>query len=183
MQKNIHLDKFNNSDYSKKNILYRSSWYLINELFLKNSFFIWQFPKILLLKLFGAKIGKGLVLKPAVNIKYPWNLTIGENCWIGENVWIDNLDKVVIFNNVCVSQGAMLLTGNHNYNKSTFDLITGRIKLKDGVWVGAKSVVCPGVTLDINSVLAVNSVTSKDLKKNGIYRGNPAVLISQRKIG
>ena len=137
---------------------------------------------LILLKIFGAKIGKGLVLKPSVNIKYPWNLIIGENCWIGENVWIDNLDRVTISNNVCLSQGSMLLCGNHDYNKSTFDLITGEIKLKDGVWVGAKSIVCPGTTLEMNSVLSVNSVASKNLKKNGIYRGNPAILVSFRKI-
>ena len=180
MQKNIHLDKFNNSDYSKKNILYRSSWYLINELFLKNSFFIWQFPKILLLKLFGAKIGKGLVLKPAVNIKYPWNLTIGENCWIGENVWIDNLSQVTIENNVCLSQGAMLLCGNHNYKEVTFDLKVEPIIIKTGAWLGAKTIVCPGVTIGSHSILSVGSIATKDLEAYCIYKGNPALKINDR---
>ena len=73
------------------------------------------------------------------------NLTIGKNCWVGENVWIDNLDKVIISDNVCLSQGSMLLCGNHNFNKSTFDNY-GEIRLNEGVWVGAKSIVCPGVT-------------------------------------
>ena len=77
--------------------------------------------KIYLLKIFGAKIGKGVIIKPGVNIKYPWNLYIGDHVWIGENVWIDNLDDVIINNHVCVSQGAMLLCGNHNYKKSSFN--------------------------------------------------------------
>lgn len=182
MSKRVELNKFDNSKFKKRNILTRVSWYFLNELFLKSSFFIWQWPKIILLKTFGAKIGKGIVLKPSVNIKYPWNLKIGENCWIGENVWIDNLDKVIISDNVCLSQGSMLLCGNHDFNKPAFDLLTGEIKLKEGVWVGAKSIVCPGVTLEINSVLAVNSVASKNLEKNGVYRGNPAILVSHRKI-
>ena len=63
---------------------------------------------VFLLKLYGAKI-EGVVLKPKVNIKFPWNLIVSENVWIGENVWIDNLDKVIIGDNVCISQGAFLI--------------------------------------------------------------------------
>ena len=57
-----------------------------------------------------------------MNIKYPWFLAIGDHTWIGEKVWIDNLAEVAIGANCCVSQGAMLLCGNHNYKKSTFEL-------------------------------------------------------------
>lgn len=73
--------------------------------------------KIWMLRKFGAKIGKGVFIKPLVNIKYPWNLDIGDYTWIGENVWIDNLTQVKIGSNVCISQGAMLLCRNHNYKK------------------------------------------------------------------
>jgi acetyltransferase-like isoleucine patch superfamily enzyme len=59
-------------------------------------------------------------IKPSVNIKYPWLLEVGDHVWIGEEVWIDNLAKVRIGSNVCISQGAMLLTGNHDFTKSTF---------------------------------------------------------------
>ena len=65
--------------------------------------------------MFGAKIGKGVIIRPGVSVKYPWKLQIGDNTWIGENVWIDNLSNIIIGKNVCVSQGAMLLSGNHNY--------------------------------------------------------------------
>ena len=133
-----------------------------------------------MLRLFGAKIGKGLVIKPKVNIKYPWFLEIGDHVWIGEEVWIDNLTLVKIESNVCISQGAMLLTGNHNYKKSSFDLITGQITLEDGVWIGAKSVVCPAVTCHSHSVLAVGSIATKDLEPYTIYQGNPAQPIRKR---
>ena len=79
--------------------------------------------KKFILKLFGAKIGRGVVIKPGVNIKYPWKLFIGDYSWIGEKVWIDNLANVVIGRSVCISQGAMLLTGNHNYAAKEFDLM------------------------------------------------------------
>lgn len=100
-------------------------WYFVNVLFFINPMNPISGLKVFLLRLFGAKIGKGVVIKPGVNIKYPWLLTIGNNVWIGEKVWIDNLDNVTIANDVCISQDAILLCGNHNYKKSTFDLIVG----------------------------------------------------------
>jgi len=127
-----------------------------------------------LLRWFGAKVDNGVVIKPNVNIKYPWFLEIGNDCWIGEGVWIDNLAKVTIGSNVVLSQGSYLLTGSHDYKKETFDLVLGEIVLEEGVWVGAKATVCPGVTCKSHAVLAVGSVATKDLEAYGIYQGNPA---------
>ncbi len=124
----------------------------------------------------------GVNIKPCVNVKYPWLLEIGNYTWIGENVWIDNLAKVKIGSNVCISQGAMLLCGNHNYKMSTFDLMIGNITIEDGSWVGAQTVVCPGVTVHSHAVLGVGSVANHDLDAFGIYQGNPAVKIRERTI-
>ena len=125
---------------------------------------------------------KGVVIKPSVNIKYPWNLKIGDYVWIGENVWIDNLVEVSIGDNVCISQGAMLLCGNHNYKKTSFDLMVGKIMIEAGAWVGAQSVVCPKVTIHSHAVLAVGSVASHDLDEYAVYQGNPAIKVRDRKI-
>jgi len=157
-------------------------WYYINCIFFISPLLPVNKVKILLLKLFGAKIGKGLIIKPGVNIKYPWLLEIGDNVWIGERVWIDNLGKLKIGNNVCISQGAMLLFGNHDYKKSTFDLIVKDIVLEDGVWIGAMAVVCPGVTMHSHSIAAVCSVVTKDTDAFTIYQGNPAVPVRERQI-
>ena|SRR5688572_24647558 len=157
-------------------------WYFFNY-YIFNSALPWPYGiKLNLLRMFGARVGKGLVIKTKVRIKNPWKLTIGENCWIGESVWIDNLDDVVIGNNVCLSQGAMLLTGNHDYTISSFPYRLGQIVLEDGVWIGAKSVVCPGVTCKSHSILTVNSVASRNLDAWSIYAGNPAVFVRQRKM-
>lgn len=161
-------------------MLKRVGWYWINAVFFINPLFPFSSFKVFLLRLFGAQIGKGVVIKPSVNIKYPWRLKIGNDTWIGENVWIDNLANVRIGNNVCISQGAMLLCGNHNYKKSTFDLIVGEIALEDGAWVGAQSIVCPGVTLHSHSVLCVNSVAHRDLESYSVCLGNPARKIRNR---
>jgi putative colanic acid biosynthesis acetyltransferase WcaF len=149
-------------------------------------FFETAFPlsgfKGLVLRLFGARIGRGVVIKPHVRIKYPWKLSIGDFSWIGEDVWIDNLEEVSIGANCCISQGALLLCGNHNYTKSTFDLMIAPITLEDGAWIGAKSTVCPGVMVQSHAVLTVGSVATKTLESYGIYSGNPAVKVKDRVI-
>lgn len=162
--------------------LKRIVWYFANALFLKSALIPVPAIKVMMLRLFGAKIGKGVMIKPGVNVKYPWLLEVGNYTWIGENVWIDNLAKVKIGSNACLSQGAMLLCGNHNYKKSTFDLIVGDITVEDGGWIGAHAVVCPGVTIHSHAVLSVSSVAHHDLDAYSIYQGNPAVKIRERKI-
>jgi len=176
------LSTFTNSEYYPGNFFKRALWYLIGRIVINTYLIQFQSLKRVTLIVFGAELGKGIIIKPKVNIKYPWNLTIGNNSWIGENVWIDNLGKVEIGSNVCISQGAMLLCGNHNYKKTTFDLMVGNIILEDGVWIGAKSVVCPGVTCKTHSILTVGSIATKNLEPYTINSGNPAVKIRERKI-
>lgn len=174
------LLKFDNSWYNPGGLFKRFLWYVINICFFMNPLFSSSSLKILLLRLFGAKIGIGVIIKPSVNIKYPWNLKVGNNVWIGERVWIDNLGEVMIEDNACISQGALILSGNHNYKKQSFDLIVKDILIEEGVWIGAKSIVCQGVTCRSHSVLTLGSVAAKDLDPYSIYQGNPAVKIRDR---
>ena len=177
------LESFNNSWFRPHRFrIVPILWYFVNILFLVNPLFAFSGFKILILRLFGARIAKGVVLKQSISVKYPWKLSVGANSWIGEQVWIDNLDKVEIGANVCISQGAMLLTGNHDYTKSSFDLITNKIILEDGVWIGAKSVVCPGIVCKSHSVLTVGSIATKNLEPYAIYQGNPAAKVKDRRI-
>lgn len=171
------LSSFNNSWYKPGgNALTRLAWYFVNGLFFINPLNPFSGLKVALLRGFGAQVGKNVVIKPGVNIKYPWRLQIGDHSWIGENVWIDNLDQVTIGAHCCVSQGAMLLTGNHNYRKSSFDLIVRPIVLHTGSWVGAQCTVCPGAVLESGAILAVGSVATGMLQAHTIYQGNPAVV-------
>jgi putative colanic acid biosynthesis acetyltransferase WcaF len=157
-------------------------WYLVNIIILKNSFNISSASKVLFLKIFGATIGKGVNIKPCVNIKYPWKLSIGDYTWIGEEVWIDNLSDVMIGNNVTLSQGAMILTGSHDHTKTTFDFISMPVVLEDGCWIGARAVVYGGVTCKSHSILGINAVAESNLESYIIYKGNPAVPIINRVI-
>jgi putative colanic acid biosynthesis acetyltransferase WcaF len=182
MNNKTDLSSFNNSWYKPgRGFIARGLWYCVNACYFKSSF-PFNGIKIFWLRLFGAKVGSGVVIKPGVNIKYPWRLKIGNNVWIGEKAWIDNLGDVVIEDNVCISQGAMLLCGNHNYKRSSFDLMVGDITLKQGSWVGAKAVVCPGVTLGSHAVLSVSSVATQNLEDYTIYQGNSAIATGKREI-
>ena len=184
MKAKVDLSSYNNSWYTPGGgRLKRIVWYFINALVFNTYLLPINGLKTSLLRLFGAKVGKGVVVKPKVNIKYPWKLTIGNYSWIGEQVWIDNLAEVTIGNHVCISQGAFLLCGNHNYKKSTFDLMVSPITIEAGAWVGAKAVVCPGAVLEEHSVLSISSVLKGKTEENKIYSGNPAVLLKDRIIG
>lgn len=176
------LSKYDNSWYQPGGWLKRLAWHLAGRVFINTYFPFPTVLKVLVLKLFGAKIAANVMIKPKVNIKYPWFLTIEKNAWIGEKVWIDNLTDVNIGENCCLSQGAMLLTGNHDYKSAGFGLRVAAIVLEEGVWIGAKAVVCPGVTCASHAVLAVGSVATKKLGAYGIYSGNPAQFIRNREM-
>lgn len=135
-----------------------------------------------LLRLFGARIGTGVVVKPGVRVKFPWKLAIGDHSWIGENVWIDNLDTITIGSNCCISQGVYLCTGSHDWSSARFDLITKPIQIEDGAWIGAAARVGPGVTVKQGAVLTLGSVATSDLAPWTICQGNKAVEIKSRRM-
>ena len=139
--------------------------------------------KCTLLKLFGARIGEGVVIKPDVRITFPWRLAIGDHAWIGEGAWLLNLAQIDIAEHACVSQRAFLSTGSHDYKSPSFDLIARPIVLERGAWIGAGAWVGPGVRVGTHAVLTANSVAAHDLEPFGVYRGNPCELVRRRVIG
>lgn len=177
----VNLASFSPKGFDKRaGILKQTLWFFMSALFVRASWNPFMGIKIFLLRAFGARIGKGLVIKNNVTVKFPWKLTVGDNCWLGEHCWIDNLDNVVIGSNVCISQGAMLLTGNHDYTVASMPYRNAPIRIEDGAWIGAQATVCPGVTAHAQSILTVGSVATKDMAENGIYQGNPAVCVRKR---
>jgi putative colanic acid biosynthesis acetyltransferase WcaF len=182
MQK-TDLESYNNHPYHPGGgTIKRVLWHYINSVIFKTSLLPVYGIKVALLRLFGARIGQQVEIKPCVNIKYPWLLTVGNEVWIGENVWIDNIAMVTIGSDVCISQGAVILTGSHDYKKTTFNLITGTVVLEDGVWIGAKAIVNKGLTVASHAVLTSGSVATKNLEAYSVYQGNPAVKIRDREI-
>jgi len=179
----VRLDKFDGIPFDKgASICKQVLWFFVNALLVRASWNPFMGIKIWLLRVFGAKIGHGLIIKNNVIIKFPWKLTVGDNVWLGENCWIDNLDNVLIGNNVCISQGALLITGNHDYRKSDFPYRNAPIIIEDGAWVGAKVVVAPGVRVSSYSILTLGTIITKDTEPWGIYQGNPGVKIKERRL-
>ncbi len=178
----VDLSKYNNSSYHPgRGLVVRMLWFICNALFLVNPLNPISGLKVALLRLFGANIGTGVVIKPGVNVKYPWHLSIGDHSWIGELVWLDCLGKIDIGRNVCISQGAYLCTGNHDWSDASFSLIVKSIVVEDGAWIGAKTIVLPGVKLATHSIACAGSVISKDTEPYLIYAGNPALKVGERK--
>jgi putative colanic acid biosynthesis acetyltransferase WcaF len=111
-----------------------------------------------------------VVIKPRVNVKFPWRLEIGDHSWIGEGAWIENLAPVVIGSHVCVSQGAYLCTGSHDWSRVTFDLVTKPIRIDDSAWICAKAVIAPGVTVGKGAVVGLGAVATADVPEWRVLR-------------
>ncbi len=179
----VDLSRFNNADFPKgASTVKMTLWYFTNALFFLNPCFPFRSVKPALLRLFGARVGKGVVIHPGVNIKYPWKLTIGDHCWIGQRAWLDNIDQLTLGNHVVISQGGMIIQGSHDYKKPHYPTYSKPVVLEEGSWVGAGAIVTLGVTLKSHSVLAVGSVATKDLEPYTIYQGNPAMPLRERVI-
>ncbi|MAR92625.1 MAG: colanic acid biosynthesis acetyltransferase WcaF [Pseudomonadales bacterium] len=133
-----------------------------------------------ILRLFGANIGKGVLIRPSVRITYPWKIVIGDYSWIGDNTELYSLGEIHIGRHVVISQRSYLCTGTHDYQNSNFALITKPIVIEDQAWVATDVFVAPGVTIGEGAVVAARSTVTKSLKGGIIYRGNPAKAVRDR---
>ena len=177
----VNLSLYDNSTYSVgRGPFLRTLWYFVNILFFQNPLNPSSGLKRRLLTLFGAKIGAGVVLKPSLNIKYPWNLNIGDHAWIGERVWLDSLALITIGANVCISQGAYLCTGSHDSSDIRFRPLIEPIVVEEGAWIGAQAIILPGVTVKTHSVVAAGSVIIRHTEPYLIYTGNQALVVGER---
>lgn len=176
----MQLDQFSNPCFDRgASKLKELLWLVISSLFFE-SFLPGSRWRVALLRSFGAVVGRGVVIKPRVRVKFPWKLTVGDYCWLGEEAWIDNLVDVDIGSHVCVSQGVYLCTGSHDWSRQTFDLVAKSISVKSHAWLGAMSRVAPGVVIHDGAVLGLGSVAKSDLQEWSIYFGCPAVFVRQR---
>jgi len=178
----LRLNEFDNRSWNRGRPLFVELAWLVLSALSVSSWIPGSGHRKWLLRVFGAKIGNGVVIKPRVRVKFPWRLEIGDHAWIGEDAWIDNLADVTIGSDACISQGVYLCTGSHDWSSSRFDLITKPIVIGNSAWVSAKATVGPGVTVGEGAVLSLGGVATKDLEPWGIYAGNPATKLKTRVI-
>ena len=176
----MQLKGFANPQFSRgRSGLIEGLWLLVQAI-LVSSWIPGSAHRRWLLRAFGAKVGSGVVMKSGMRVKFPWRLEIGDHSWLGEDVCIDNLDKVTIASNCCISQGAYLCTGSHDWAQPTFDLITRPIDIKEGAWIAARSIIGPGVIVREGAVLGLGSVATRDLEPWTVYLGAPATPVRTR---
>jgi putative colanic acid biosynthesis acetyltransferase WcaF len=135
-----------------------------------------------LLRLFGAQIGRGVVIRPTARFTYPWKVSIGDYSWIGDDVVLYSVDRIVIGSHCSISQKSYLCTGSHDIGDRAFKLITAPIKIENGVWVATDCFIAPGVTIGTNSVIGARSSVFKDIPENLVAWGTPCTPRYPRKI-
>lgn len=153
-----------------------AAWICVKCLFFQNP---WPWPsalRVFLLRLFGAEIGSGVVIRANVNLTFPWRLRMGDHVWIGEEVTILSLAPVTIESHVCISQRAYLCAGSHDFKSPTFDLKTSPITIRSGVWIAAMAFVGQGVEIGRGSLISAGAVVTKGVEPYSLMRGNPATL-------
>jgi len=155
-------------------------WWIVQDVFCATSpqfMFGWR---RFWLSLFGAQIGKNVLIRPSVKVVYPWKLKIGDNSWIGDNVALYTLGEIEIGRDTVISQNSYLCTGSHDYTSAAFDIYAQPIKIGDGVWVASDVFVAPGVTIGDGAVVGVRSTVLNDLPEGMICFGSPAKPVRQR---
>jgi len=176
----MRLDLFTNTTFERGAPRWKELVWMIVQAWLFGSWLPGSGWRCRLLRVFGARIGQGVVIKPSVSVKFPWRLTIGDHCWIGERVWIDNLDFVTIGAHSCVSQGAYFCTGSHDWTDLRFALITRPITVGTGCWVGARASLAPGCVLLDGAVLAMVAQGNGELAGNTIHRVDGSTKLRSR---
>ena len=157
-----------------------AAWYLVKCLMFLTPLPVPSRLKCAVLRWFGARVGRGVVIKPRVNIHLPWKLAVGDFTWIGEEVFILNFEPVTLGAHCCISQRAFLCTGNHDYRRPEMPYRNLPITVEDGAWVGAQSFVSPGVHIGTEAVITAGSVVTKNQPARTVCGGNPCAPIRPR---
>jgi putative colanic acid biosynthesis acetyltransferase WcaF len=144
------------------NVLIFFFWWLVLNLIFSSAF-LPSSIRTTILRVFGATVGTGVVIRRGVRIHFPWNLEIGDNCWIGEEVWFINHEKIKIGSDVCISQRSIICSGGHDYRSSSLEYAHKPIEIRDGAWICLDAKVLPGVTIGECSVVSAGEIVRKSV--------------------
>jgi putative colanic acid biosynthesis acetyltransferase WcaF len=147
-------------------------WGLCELVFVANPLQISSGIRVHVLRLFGASIGDGVIMRPRLRVKFPWKLSIGSRSWIGEGVWIHNQDRIEIGSDVVVSQESFLTTGTHAF-RTDMALETLPVIIEDGVWITSRCIVLAGSRIGRSALILPNTVVRGDVPAGALF-GTPA---------
>lgn len=167
-------------NFRGRNVFIVQLWWIVQSLFFRPSLQFMYSWRRFLLRVFGAKIGKNVLIRPTVRITYPWKISIGDYSWIGDDVVLYSLAEIEIGKSVVISQKSYICTGSHDYLKSTFDIFAKKITIEKESWLATDVFIAPGVTIHKGTVIGARSSVYKNLPANKICIGNPARVLRDR---
>ncbi|MGH1397480.1 MAG: hormogonium polysaccharide biosynthesis acetyltransferase HpsU [Trichormus sp.] len=148
-------------------------WWLVQAIAFPLTLHSFNGVRCWLLRLFGARIGKSVFIRPTARFTYPWKVAIGDYSWIGDDVVIYSLDEIHIGEHCVISQKSYLCTGSHDIQDPAFGLKTASITIGNGVWVATDCFVAPGVQIGANSVIGARSSVFTDIPSGQVCWGSP----------
>jgi len=180
MYQDLKLFKVPNNFRGRNGIVVQLWWLVQSILFHPSPQVLYGWRRFLL-RLFGAKIGRHVIIRPSVTITYPWKVIIGDYSWIGDNVALYSLGEIKIGANSVISQQSYLCAGTHDYQSLAFDIYSPPITIEDEVWIATDVFIAPGVTVGKGAVVGARSSVFKTIEGGWVYAGNPLLKIKPRK--
>jgi putative colanic acid biosynthesis acetyltransferase WcaF len=153
--------------------------------FVQMTLFLWSpqpayFWRRWLLRWFGAKVGKGVLVRPTVRVTYPWKVSFGDHCWVGDDAEIYSLGPISIGSNAIVGQRSYVCAATHDYEDITFPLVAKAVTIEPEVWIATDCFIAPGVTIGRGAIVAARSSVLTDIAPGVIVAGTPAKVIKTR---
>lgn len=170
------------SPWSTREKIFRAVWMLTGKPIFRVSFHNWYGFRSVLLRMFGAKVGKRVRIRPSASVEIPWNVELGDDVTIGDYAIIYSLGTIRIGDRTIVSQYAHLCAGTHDYTDRRFPLIRPEIVIGEDAWIGADAFVGPAVNVGRLAVLGARSSAYKSLEDQMVYVGNPAKALKKREL-
>jgi putative colanic acid biosynthesis acetyltransferase WcaF len=162
------LAGFTGAGYDKgRGPVWQVAWLSCQSLFLRR-WFVPPSVRAVILRAFGARLGRGVLVREGVTIHWPWKLTVGDDSWIGVGTWILNLEPVVIGRNTCISQAVLLCTGSHDRRSPTFEFDNGPIHIGDQAWIAARATVLRGVKVGNGAVVGACALVTRDVSPGAV---------------
>lgn len=167
-------------NFRGKSVVYVQLWWFVQAtLFRMSPQFMYGWRRAIL-RLFGARIGKKVIIRPTVRITYPWKVSIDDYSWVGDDVVLYSLGEIEIGKNTVISQKSYLCTGSHDYNDETFPIYARKIIINDECWLATDVFVAPNVIIGKGTVVGVRSSVLNNLPENEVCYGSPAKPVKNR---
>ncbi|MEL6495249.1 MAG: hormogonium polysaccharide biosynthesis acetyltransferase HpsU [Cyanobacteria bacterium J06623_7] len=179
----VDLRTYNSTNYDRgRPNWFVILWWLVQAIAFPLSLHNFNAARRGLLRLFGAKIGKGVVIRPSARFLLPWKVTVGDYSWIGDDVMFYSLDHISVGCHSVISQKSYLCTGSHDLEARDFALITAPIKIGNGVWIATDCFIAPGVEIGVNSAIGARSSVMKSISAQQVAWGSPCQIRYPRTI-